>query len=158
MHEPRSSIGYRPISRRPRIAVALALMLVLTALASMDAVLSGGHTASKPMPDALPLQPITVPTQPDALQPRDTPNRADYEAGTKPDLIGRIVVDVTVNRQGPFHFALDTGANRTVLTPSLVAILGLATNDGDGVQMNGVTGSAAVPTALVDRLAAGGLL
>jgi hypothetical protein len=98
-----------------------------------------------------------VPTQPDTLQPRDTPNKADYEAGTKPDLIGRIVVDVTVNRQGPFHFALDTGANRTVLTPNLVAILGLATNDGDGVQMNGVTGSAAVPTALVDRLAAGDL-
>jgi len=156
MHEPRSSIGYGPTARRPPLAAA-ALMLVLTALASVGSVLAGGHTATSPIPGAPPPQPILIPTQPEALKPRDTPSKADYEAGTRPDLIGRIVVDVTVNQQGPFHFALDTGANRTVLTPNLVTILGLATNDGDGVTMNGVTGSAAVPTALVERLAAGDL-
>ena len=62
-----------------------------------------------------------------------------------------------VNKQGPFQFVLDTGANRTVLTPRLITALGLQTNDGDAVTMNGVTGSAAVPTALVELLAAGDL-
>jgi hypothetical protein len=156
MHELRSSIGNGPIARRPPLAAA-ALMLVLTALASAGSVLAAGHPTTNPLQGAPPPQPIQVPTQPEALMPRDTPNKADYEAGTRPDLIGRIVVEVTVNKQGPFHFALDTGANRTVLTPGLVTTLGLVTNDGDGVTMNGVTGSAAVPTALVEKLAAGDL-
>jgi hypothetical protein len=121
-------------------------------------VLAGGRTATPtPIPGAPPPQPVMVPTQPGDIAPHDTPNKADYEAGTRPDQIGRIIVEVTVNQQGPFRFALDTGANRTVLTPALVTQLGLHTDDGDGVTMNGVTGSAAVPTALVERLAAGDL-
>jgi hypothetical protein len=87
----------------------------------------------------------------------DFPSKADYAGGTRPDQIGRIIVSVMVNRQGPFQFALDTGANRSVLTPHLVTALSLPTDDGDAVMMNGVTGSAEVPTALVERVAAGDL-
>jgi predicted aspartyl protease len=60
-----------------------------------------------------------------------------------------------VNERGPFQFALDTGANRTVLTPRLVAALGLHISLNDAVTMNGATGSADVPTVLVERVAAG---
>jgi predicted aspartyl protease len=59
-----------------------------------------------------------------------------------------------VNHQGPFPFALDTGANSTVLAPQLVMALGLLT-DNQAVTIQGATGSAAVPTAIVDRVAAG---
>lgn len=157
MHEPRSSIGYGHTAGR-RATVAITLALAMTALGAAAAVLAGGRTLPPtPIPGAPPPQPVMVPTQPNDIAPRDTPNKADYEAGTRPDQIGRIIVDVTVNQQGPFHFALDTGANRTVLTPTLVTTLGLHTDDGDGVTMNGVTGSAEVPTALVERLAAGDL-
>jgi hypothetical protein len=158
MHEPRSSIGYgHTAGRRPTVGITLAF--ALTALAAAAAVLAGGRApppANTTIPSAPPPVPVPAPP-PDILTPHDTPNKADYEAGTRPDQIGRIIVDVIVNQQGPFHFALDTGANRTVLTPGLVTILGLHTDDGDGVTMNGVTGSAAVPTALIERLAAGDL-
>jgi predicted aspartyl protease len=60
-----------------------------------------------------------------------------------------------VNSQGPFSFALDTGANRTVLSPRLAQALGLEIVADNRVTMNGTTGSAIVPTALVERVAAG---
>jgi hypothetical protein len=156
MHEPRSSIGYGHTAG-PRPTVAAALTLAFVAFGSVAAVLAGGRAPAAQFPGVPPPQPILVSTQPEDIKPHDTSNKADYEAGTRPDRIGRIVVDVTVNHQGPFHFALDTGANCTVLTPGLVASLGLHTDDGEGVTMNGVTGSAEVPTALVERLAAGDL-
>jgi hypothetical protein len=157
MYEPRSPIGYgHTAGRRPTVAAAS--MLAVAALGAVAAIQAAGHAPpATQIPGAPPPQPIVVPTQPEELKPHDTPSKADYEAGTRPDQIGRIIVDVTVNRQGPFHFALDTGANRTVLTPGLVNSLGLHTDDGDGVTMNGVTGSAAVPTTLVERIAAGDL-
>ncbi|HSY08457.1 MAG TPA: aspartyl protease family protein [Steroidobacteraceae bacterium] len=110
-----------------------------------------------PVTWSMPPQQIVVPPPPVDLTPHDMPSKADYAAGTRPDQIGRIIVNVMVNRQGPFRFALDTGANRSVLTPHLVTVLGLHTDDGDAVTMNGVTGSAAVPTTLVERVAAGDL-
>jgi hypothetical protein len=157
MHEPRSPIGYgHTAGARPTVAAAL--MLAFATLGAVATVHAAGRApVPVQIPGAPPPQPVMIPTQPEDLRPQDTRSKADYEAGTRPDQIGRIVVDVIVNKQGPFHFALDTGANRTVLTPGLVTSLGLHTDDGDGVTMNGVTGSAAVPTALVERLAAGDL-
>ena len=81
-----------------------------------------------------------------------------YEANTRPDLIGRIIVPVMVNGRGPFQFLLDTGANRTVLTPRLVAELGLHSSRDEAVTLSGVTGAQVVPTVWVDRVSAGALV
>jgi predicted aspartyl protease len=89
------------------------------------------------------------------LEPNDSATKSDYEAATRPDQIGRIVVPVMVNGRGPFMFVLDTGATSTVLTPQLVATLGLQSADDGSVTMNGATGSAIVSTAVVERIAAG---
>jgi predicted aspartyl protease len=85
----------------------------------------------------------------------DAAGKADYEATARPDQIGRIIVPVMVNGRGPFSFVLDTGANRTVVTPELVAALGLQSAADEIVTMNGATGSAIVPTAAIERIAAG---
>ena len=82
----------------------------------------------------------------------------DYEASTRPDLVGRIIVPVMVNGRGPFQFLLDTGANRTVLTPRLVAELGLQSSRDETVTLSGVTGTQVVPTVWVDRVSAGDLV
>src|SRR5262245_41336800 len=78
-----------------------------------------------------------------------------FEATTRPDLIGRVLVPVLINNRGPYAFVLDTGANRTVLTPRLVAALGLQSSLEDRVTLSGVTGSASVATVLVDRVKVG---
>lgn len=82
---------------------------------------------------------------------------ADYQTDTRPDRIGRLIVPVKVNGQGPFQFLLDTGANRTVLTPRLVKQLGLESSTVDTVTLSGVTGAEVVPTVFVERVSAGDL-
>jgi predicted aspartyl protease len=100
-------------------------------------------------------EPGSSPTTLPEVVPEVGPTKPDYEAATRPDKIGRIIVPVMVNGLGPFSFALDTGANTTVLTPHLVAALGLNITEDATVIMNGATGSATVPTASVERVAAG---
>jgi len=78
-----------------------------------------------------------------------------FDSRARTDRIGRLLVPVTINGQGPFRFVLDTGANRSVLTPQLAAHLGLPVSANSRVTMTGVTGSASVPTVLVDRLRVG---
>ncbi len=85
----------------------------------------------------------------------ESPAPALFESEARADRIGRILVPVTVNRQGPYQFVLDTGANRTVLTPRLVAELGLETAPADHVTLSGVTGSASVPTVAIEQVKAG---
>jgi predicted aspartyl protease len=78
-----------------------------------------------------------------------------YDTRVGADRIGRILVPIKVNDRGPFRFVLDTGANRTVLTPRLVEALGLKVAHDNRVTMSGVTGSASVPTVAVDHVKAG---
>jgi hypothetical protein len=143
-----------------RSHVAALMLLTLTASGPVSSL----SAAPRPSQPAVPQSPAPLPPRPpvdltphDFTGSADYPSKADYAAGTRPDQIGRIIVNVMVNQQGPFQFALDTGANRSVLTPHLVLALSLPTDDGDAVKMNGVTGSAEVPTALVERVAAGDL-
>jgi predicted aspartyl protease len=132
---------------KARAVLAAAVAVALAGLA--DARAPAG-SAALPDPAATPSAP---PAEPDA--PPEAPAKPDYDAATRADQIGRVVVPVMVNGKGPFSFALDTGANRTVLTPRLAQALGLAVTSDEKVTMNGTTGSADVPTALVDRVAAG---
>jgi predicted aspartyl protease len=85
--------------------------------------------------------------------PEPSPPLYDTRVGA--DRIGRILVPIKVNDRGPFRFVLDTGANRTVLTPRLVETLGLKVAHDNRVTMSGVTGSASVPTVAVDHVTAG---
>jgi len=78
-----------------------------------------------------------------------------FDSRTRTDRIGRLLVPVTINGQGPFRFVLDTGANRTVLTPQLARHLGLPISTSSKLIMTGVTGSAAVPTVAVAHVKVG---
>src|SRR5690242_5689752 len=71
------------------------------------------------------------------------------------DRIGRIVVPVTINGQGPFRFVVDTGASSSTLSPKLARVLGLSSQST--ILLNGITGTAEVPAVSVKHLQAGEL-
>ena len=48
-----------------------------------------------------------------------------FASPTTRDHIGRVVVPVTLNGQGPFRFIVDTGANHSTISPQL-AVVGVA--------------------------------
>lgn len=81
-----------------------------------------------------------------------------FATPTTLDRIGRILVPVTINGQGPFRMLVDTGANRTTITTDVAQRLGLDYSGSPTVVMNGVTGSASVPVVEVERLRAGDLV
>lgn len=75
---------------------------------------------------------------------------------TRRDRTGRVIAPVTVNGQGPFRFIVDTGANRSVLSPDLAARLGLsATAEGEVHSIASVTSAPIVNGA---RLTHGDML
>lgn len=69
------------------------------------------------------------------------------------DAIDRMTVEVFINGQGPFAFVVDTGADRSALSTTLAAKLGL--EQGPNVMLHGVGGSALTPTAKVPLMVAG---
>ena len=81
-----------------------------------------------------------------------------YASPTRRDRIGRIIAPVIINGQGPFRFVVDTGATHSAISLQLVQALGLGVEDNDKVRLRGVTGSALVPTARIERFEAGDLL
>ena len=81
-----------------------------------------------------------------------------FAVPTTNDRAGRIVAPVMVNGQGPFRFIVDTGANRSVITPKLAQRLGLPVRLDKPIQLSGVTGRVLVGTTLVSRLEAGALV
>jgi predicted aspartyl protease len=72
---------------------------------------------------------------------------------TAQDSIDRMTVEVFINGQGPFAFVVDTGADRSALSTTLAARLGLEA--GRTVMLHGVGGSALTPTAKVPLMVAG---
>ena len=68
---------------------------------------------------------------------------------------GRIVVDVQVNDQGPFAFALDTGASISVLFDEARNTLELEPVPGKSVMIHGVLASGTFPLLNISRLAVG---
>ena len=93
--------------------------------------------------------------QPVALAPKGAD--ALFASPTTHDHIGRVVVPVMVNGRGPYRFIVDTGANRSTISPKLVAALGLKPSDESTVAVNGITGVAQASFVTVDRLQAGDL-
>jgi predicted aspartyl protease len=142
----------RPMSSAPRAAVLLLLALRAAPVsagseppAAADATVTNGAVSVEPAQPA--------PPSPAAPEPPD----AFYAIPTRLDRIGRIVIPIRVNGQGPFQFVLDTGANATVISPHLATALGLHVDPARTLLMSGVTGSISVPTASVDEIDARGL-
>ncbi|WP_168073589.1 retropepsin-like aspartic protease [Caulobacter sp. SSI4214] len=65
----------------------------------------------------------------------------------------RMTVPVMINGQGPFEFAVDTGADRSVLTPGLVERMAL--RPGPEIIVHGVAGSVTSSTVRVAALRTG---
>lgn len=63
---------------------------------------------------------------------------------------GRMTVPVMVNGQGPFHFIIDTGADRTVISRELAARLNLP--EGRKSRLVSIGGAHDVRTVRIDRL------
>jgi hypothetical protein len=76
---------------------------------------------------------------------------------TRRDRMDRIVVPVRINGRGPFHFMLDTGATRTVLSDSVLADLGLSANPDRPLTVIGVSGSLQVASVHIESIDAGEL-
>lgn len=72
---------------------------------------------------------------------------------TAKDRLARMTVPVFVNGQGPFDFAVDTGADRTVISQSLAAKLGLTADRA--AQLHGIAGVDVVRTTRLDKLTIG---
>ncbi|MDX2235000.1 MAG: retroviral-like aspartic protease family protein, partial [Hyphomonadaceae bacterium] len=89
-----------------------------------------------------------------APPPLDDPR---YVTPTTSDAIGRVVAPVYVNGQGPFRFVVDTGANRSVLSPRLAGALGLDVAGAPQSPVHGVTGVAPAPIVRVEDLRVGEL-
>jgi len=68
---------------------------------------------------------------------------------------GRIVVDVHVNDQGPFHFALDTGASISVVFDGLRKKLELESVAGDSVVIHALVTSGRYPLLAISHLQVG---
>ena len=80
-----------------------------------------------------------------------------YVAPTLRDKIGRIWAPVLINGRGPFRLVLDTGASDCAITAPVAAALGLAPESSHVVLVQGVAGSAIVPTVEVESLSVGDL-
>src|SRR5688572_10104695 len=75
----------------------------------------------------------------------------DAAAGqTQRDRRGRVVAPVSVNGEGPFRFIVDTGANRSALSPELAERLGLVA-DGE-VLLHSIDGADQSPRVRVDSV------
>lgn len=96
------------------------------------------------------------PPPPAATQP--DPDAPLYATSTRMDRIGRVVAPVHINGKGPFRLVVDTGASHTTFSPRLVQLLGLVPSFDKTILLNGVTGSAQVPTVQIERIQAGDMV
>ncbi|MFZ0269887.1 retroviral-like aspartic protease family protein [Caulobacter sp.] len=99
---------------------------------------------------SLQISPTPAPSAPAVLPPAEPP---PIFLDTALDSIDRMTVEVFINGQGPFAFVVDTGADRSALSTTLAARLGLEA--GRTVMLHGVGGSALTPTAKVPLMVAG---
>jgi predicted aspartyl protease len=69
------------------------------------------------------------------------------------DVDDRLTVEVEINGQGPFNFVVDTGAGRSVLTPSIAEKLNLPA--GPNILIHGISSAITSPTARIESMQAG---
>lgn len=66
------------------------------------------------------------------------------------DQPGRLTVPVTIDKQGPYNFTIDTGAERTVISRQLASRLGLKA--GPQIRLTAMAGPADVDTVIIPAL------
>ena len=86
------------------------------------------------------------------------PDVTVFASPTRLDQIGRVLIPVMVNGQGPFRFIVDTGASQSTISPRLVLALGVDSSAQRLMRVNGITGTADVPSVAIHRLQAGDLI
>lgn len=67
-----------------------------------------------------------------------------------------IVVEAQINGSTQTKLILDTGADRTVINPRVLAAAGVSLTEGPGAQIRGVAGTAPARGAQLDSIAVGG--
>jgi predicted aspartyl protease len=91
-------------------------------------------------------QPATPPAQ---LPDQQTAETLDYRVAADT----RMTVPVTVGGHGPYHFVVDTGSERTVISSELARSLGLG--PGDDVMVSSMTEVSLVSTVILSALRVG---
>jgi predicted aspartyl protease len=86
------------------------------------------------------------------------PDVTVFASPTRLDQIGRVLAPVMVNGQGPFRFIVDTGASQSTISPRLAQTLGVDQTAERPMRVNGITGTADVPSVTIHRLQAGDLI
>jgi predicted aspartyl protease len=81
-----------------------------------------------------------------------------FASPTKTDRVGRIVAPVMINGRGPFRMVIDTGASHSTVSPALAEALGLKPDQDQGIIVNGITGTAMLPSVAIESLEAGRFL
>jgi hypothetical protein len=89
--------------------------------------------------------------------PPETPT--DEKATLKKDVVSLpftpgspILVTAKIEGAGPVTLLLDTGSDRTLVSPSVLSRLGISTENGSPVMVKGVTGSSPAQTVLIKSL------
>ena len=115
-------------------------------------LLAAAAAAVQPLPPA-PAEPVAPLSEVIVLGPEPR-----YVAPTQRDRIGRIWAPVYLNQQGPFRLVLDTGANRSAVTPTVAEALGVQARTTATAQVRGVTGITVAPMIRVSTMEIGDLL
>jgi predicted aspartyl protease len=86
-------------------------------------------------------------------KPDGDPDAASAILAARTDGNSHLTVEVMINGKGPYHFVIDTGAERTVIADNVAAALGL--NRGNTVTINGISNRITAPTVRIDTLSFG---
>jgi len=84
---------------------------------------------------------------------RSLPDRPQTEKTTPLGYVRRMTVQVRINDHGPYAFLVDTGANASVISSELAALLGLPA--GRPVNLHGIAGPEMVNTVTAASVAVG---
>ena len=133
----------------------LARPLLLSALVA-SALLLRNHAAATGVAPSGPTEPTPEAQAPSPEVVVQAPEPR-FVAPTQRDRIGRIWAPVFINGRGPYRMVLDTGASDSAITAPVATVLGLVPSPSHLVLLQGVAGSAIVPTVQVDSLTVGDL-
>jgi hypothetical protein len=100
---------------------------------------------------AISLQPVTQP----APLTETAPTPASGDLLDFGDASERMTVPVTIGTGGPYHFIVDTGAQRTVISRELAGTLGLA--PGPSIHLTSMAGTGIYGTFVIPAISVGAL-
>jgi predicted aspartyl protease len=84
-----------------------------------------------------------------------TPEQEATPINAATDAASHLMVDVRINGNGPYHFVVDTGADRTILASEVAVELGLPR--GEKVVLKGVVGAVLTETVAIRTMTFGSI-